>query len=67
MIKDENGTPTVAPVDYLKINQVDFYKQRNFKLFEGPITAGCIAWNEQYHCQQLCTVLDALTYHSFLF
>jgi hypothetical protein len=35
MIKDENGTPTIAPTDYRRIHDLEIYKKINFKLFQG--------------------------------
>lgn len=66
MIRDENGSPMQAPVDYVRIFALEFYKKNSYRLFERTIVPGYFSYSEQYSCQQLTCVLDALTYHSYL-
>lgn len=33
MIRDENGSPTQAPVDYIRIFNIEYFKKNNFQLF----------------------------------
>lgn len=40
MIRDENGSPTQAPVDYIRIFNIEYFKKNNYQLFNKAIEPG---------------------------
>ncbi|CAK88809.1 unnamed protein product (macronuclear) [Paramecium tetraurelia] len=65
-IKDENDQPVVAPIEFERIFASKYFKKKEFKLFTKDIQPGYLQYSEQYCCQQLTVVLNALTFHSYL-
>ncbi|CAD8178813.1 unnamed protein product [Paramecium octaurelia] len=66
-IKDENDQPIGAPIEFERIFASKYFKKKEFKLFTKEIEPGYLKYSEQYCCQQLTVVLNALTFHSYLF
>ncbi|CAD8170251.1 unnamed protein product [Paramecium pentaurelia] len=65
-IKDENDQPVGAPIEFERIYTSKYFKKKEFKLFTKEIQPGYLKYSEQYCCQQLTVVLNALTFHSYL-